>query len=309
MKRLLAMLLLVLLICPMVFAETTVDTQTAISLTEHAEASNIHTVSKNTTIKVDKGYSGIVTVKDKTIKACKSSKSKIVSVKNNGSFKAVAEGNAKITITTSDKKKITVTVKVTDPYKPKSISFTVGKSATMVVGEKLQLQYKLKPDDAKTSVTYSSSKKAVANVNAKTGLVTAKKAGTAKITVTTTNKKKATITIKVVKNMATPSTKPTIAPTLKPTVNPTVAPTTKPTTTATAHPSAVVTSTPSAIATAVPTQAPGKTTYVLNTHTMKFHKPGCSSVDQIDFENRWDVAFSRDEVISKGYVPCKRCNP
>ena len=54
---------------------------------------------------------------------------------------------------------------------------------------------------------------------------------------------------------------------------------------------------------------PGVTTYVLNTNTKKFHLPGCKSVQQMKAKNRQDVDWPRDEVISKGYVPCKNCNP
>ena len=50
-------------------------------------------------------------------------------------------------------------------------------------------------------------------------------------------------------------------------------------------------------------------TYVLNTNTMKFHLPNCSSVGQMKASNRWDVEMSRDDVIAMGYVPCKRCHP
>lgn len=49
--------------------------------------------------------------------------------------------------------------------------------------------------------------------------------------------------------------------------------------------------------------------YVLNTNTMKFHKPSCSSAGDIKPKNRQDVNMSRDEIIAKGYQPCKRCNP
>lgn len=54
---------------------------------------------------------------------------------------------------------------------------------------------------------------------------------------------------------------------------------------------------------------PNGITYVLNKNTMKFHLPGCSSVDTIKPKNREDTTMSRDEVIGSGYVPCKRCNP
>lgn len=49
--------------------------------------------------------------------------------------------------------------------------------------------------------------------------------------------------------------------------------------------------------------------YVVNTNTGKFHYPSCSSADQIKPTNRWDYNGIRDELISMGYQPCKRCNP
>ena len=50
-------------------------------------------------------------------------------------------------------------------------------------------------------------------------------------------------------------------------------------------------------------------TYVLNTNTMKFHRPGCSSVSTIKEKNREDTTMSYDEVIAEGYSPCGRCHP
>lgn len=59
-----------------------------------------------------------------------------------------------------------------------------------------------------------------------------------------------------------------------------------------------------------PTETPtAETTYVLNTSSKKFHKPTCPSVKDIKASNRKDVTESRDEVIAKGYVACKRCYP
>ncbi len=49
--------------------------------------------------------------------------------------------------------------------------------------------------------------------------------------------------------------------------------------------------------------------YVLNTNTKKFHKPSCSSVSQMKAKNRQDTTMSYDEIIAKGYSPCKNCNP
>lgn len=51
------------------------------------------------------------------------------------------------------------------------------------------------------------------------------------------------------------------------------------------------------------------TTYVLNTNTMKFHYPSCSSVDQMKEKNKEIYTGSREDIINRGYVPCKRCDP
>ena len=50
-------------------------------------------------------------------------------------------------------------------------------------------------------------------------------------------------------------------------------------------------------------------TYILNTNTKKFHYPNCRSVKQMKDKNKKYISGSRDEVIAKGYIPCKICNP
>ena len=50
-------------------------------------------------------------------------------------------------------------------------------------------------------------------------------------------------------------------------------------------------------------------TYILNKNTGKFHYPSCSSVGDMNPENRWDYTGTREELIDMGYVPCKRCKP
>ena len=50
-------------------------------------------------------------------------------------------------------------------------------------------------------------------------------------------------------------------------------------------------------------------TYIMNTNTHKFHKPGCGSVNTIKEENYAEFTGSREELISAGYEPCKNCNP
>ena len=53
----------------------------------------------------------------------------------------------------------------------------------------------------------------------------------------------------------------------------------------------------------------GSQEYVLNTNSMKFHRPTCSSVDDIADGNKQEATTTRDELISEGYSPCKQCNP
>lgn len=49
--------------------------------------------------------------------------------------------------------------------------------------------------------------------------------------------------------------------------------------------------------------------YVLNTNSMKFHYPDCSSVTKMSDSNREDVKAAREDLISEGYSPCGICNP
>lgn len=49
--------------------------------------------------------------------------------------------------------------------------------------------------------------------------------------------------------------------------------------------------------------------YVLNTNSMKFHAPSCSSVSKMSEKNRRDYTGTRDELLSMGYDPCGSCNP
>lgn len=63
-------------------------------------------------------------------------------------------------------------------------------------------------------------------------------------------------------------------------------------------------------ATSAPTETKeAEITYVLNTNTKKFHRPGCPSVSDMKEKNKKEVNWTRDEVIDKNYEPCKKCNP
>ena len=58
-----------------------------------------------------------------------------------------------------------------------------------------------------------------------------------------------------------------------------------------------------------PSVSGGTVSYVVNTNTGRFHYPTCSSVKDIAPGNRMEWTGSRDELIGRGYTPCKRCNP
>ena len=73
------------------------------------------------------------------------------------------------------------------------------------------------------------------------------------------------------------------------------------------------TSTPKPTPTPKPTEeekAPTKEIgYVLNTNTKKFHYPTCSSAKTIKDHNMQEYKGDRQELITQGYDPCKRCKP
>lgn len=49
--------------------------------------------------------------------------------------------------------------------------------------------------------------------------------------------------------------------------------------------------------------------YVCNTNSKKFHLPSCGSVKTIKAANRSDYSGTREELLAKGYSPCKKCEP
>ena len=59
----------------------------------------------------------------------------------------------------------------------------------------------------------------------------------------------------------------------------------------------------------VPEPEPTGRAYVLNHNTRKFHYPSCASAKKIKPKNREDVVMTREEIIARGFVPCKNCNP
>ena len=126
----------------------------------------------------------------------KSSKKKIASV-SKGVVTAKKVGTTTITVTTGNKKKAKVKVRVYDPYKPSSVAFEEQGLQTVMVMNSIQLHANLFPETAKSKLKWKSSKKSVAVVNSQ-GIVTGIGPGKATITVTTRNKKKAKIKVRVV---------------------------------------------------------------------------------------------------------------
>ena len=48
--------------------------------------------------------------------------------------------------------------------------------------------------------------------------------------------------------------------------------------------------------------------YIGNANSKKFHYADCAAVGKMNPANK--VPFNtRDEAVTAGYVPCKRCNP
>lgn len=87
-----------------------------------------------------------------------------------------------------------------------------------------------------------------------------------------------------------PTAEPSPVPTPKPTPEPTPEPTPKPTPEPTPTPAPVF-------------------TYVANTNTMKFHRPGCSSVSSMKDKNKAVYETTRADMISMGFEPCGKCKP
>ena len=49
--------------------------------------------------------------------------------------------------------------------------------------------------------------------------------------------------------------------------------------------------------------------YILNTNTRKFHRESCSSVSQMQEENKEYSGLTPQELEAQGYKPCGNCNP
>ncbi|MDR1781581.1 MAG: Ig-like domain-containing protein [Bacilli bacterium] len=96
-------------------------------------------------------------------------------------------GTAIITVTYSDGRTASATIKVKQP----ATSISLNMSATVYIGSPFTLKATLNPsnvDDKKDGIKWSSSNNNIASINTNTGLITGKKNGTVTITATFTNK-------------------------------------------------------------------------------------------------------------------------
>ena len=66
---------------------------------------------------------------------------------------------------------------------------------------------------------------------------------------------------------------------------------------------------PAVIAPVITESGDEGTDYVGNKNTKKFHYDWCSSVDKMKESNKYYYTGTRDEMIAKGYEPCKNCDP
>ena len=60
--------------------------------------------------------------------------------------------------------------------------------------------------------------------------------------------------------------------------------------------------------TEITTEKP-QVTYYLNTYRMKFHRPDCPSISEMNIRNRQAFYGTRQEAIDMGYSPCNNCKP
>lgn len=132
-----------------------------------------------------------------TGKSWKSSKPSVATISDRGGYYRVAAlkaGESKITVKMKEGHKLSLKVKVKDPYVPDTVKLNAS-SITLYVGDTFTLTSTLSPSFARTTYTWSTSSKKVATVS--NGYVTALKKGSAKITVKTANGKKATCKVTV----------------------------------------------------------------------------------------------------------------
>ncbi len=50
-------------------------------------------------------------------------------------------------------------------------------------------------------------------------------------------------------------------------------------------------------------------TYIINTNNLKFHRPSCDSVKEMNEKNKKTYTGKRSDLINGGYAPCGACRP
>ena len=50
-------------------------------------------------------------------------------------------------------------------------------------------------------------------------------------------------------------------------------------------------------------------TYILNTSSKKIHLENCSTISKMSESNKEETSETKEELVNKGYEPCKVCNP
>ncbi|MBR2698215.1 MAG: Ig-like domain-containing protein [Clostridia bacterium] len=120
---------------------------------------------------------------------------KSVATVSGGVVTAKKAGTATVTVTTANRKRASVRIRVYDPYLPTGVRLDRTGTVKLPLGETLTLIATLSPDTARSTLKWASTKRKVASVSG--GVVTAKKEGTATVTVTTRNNKKARVKIRV----------------------------------------------------------------------------------------------------------------
>lgn len=131
-----------------------------------------------------------------TLKWSSSSK-KIATVDADGVVKGIKEGVVKITVSTANKKKATVKIKIADPTKPTKIELNRSGTVSLNLGSTLRLSATMSPSTAQSDLKWTSSNKKIAKVS--DGVVIPVKAGIVTITTKTLKGgKTAKVKIKVV---------------------------------------------------------------------------------------------------------------
>lgn len=127
-----------------------------------------------------------------------SSNESIIKVNQDGIVQALKEGNAKVIVTSMDNPSKNVECNITVIRNRKNISLSINpKESEIQVGDNLQLEGIISPDNTKTNaLTWNSEDEKVAYVD-KNGLVTGMSAGVTTITATLENGQKATSKITV----------------------------------------------------------------------------------------------------------------